>query len=100
MIIRYSDSSTAHAVLYRLTGDTMRAAVEGADDAAEFKLICGAWTSDQGVVVSFEFPLETSMDPFENIPVMHFGEAQAHCAAGGNCVLRRMAAAGGGKPAN
>ena len=99
MIIRYSDNSAVHGVLHRLTGDTLRAAVEGEDDATEFKLIRGAWTSDKGVVAAFEFPVEIGLDLLQTMPVMRPG-AEGRCAAGGNCVLRRMPASGGGRAAN
>ena len=98
MIIRYSDGSYAHGVIHRLTGGTLRAAVAGVEDAIEFRLVHGAWTSDNGVVVSFEFPLETGMEFLQIMPAMpaiSLAETQAHCAAGGDCVLRRLSASAG-----
>jgi hypothetical protein len=92
MIIRYSDGSYAHGVIYRLTGGTLRAAVAGVEDAIEFRLVHGAWTSDNGVVVSFEFPIETGMEFLQIMPAISLAETQAHCAAGGDCVLRRLSA--------
>jgi hypothetical protein len=99
MIVRYSDNSAVHGVLYRLTRDTLRAGLEGEDDATEFKLIRGAWTSDKGAVVTFEFPIETGMDLFQTMPAERF-QADGRCVAGGDCVFRRLAASGGSKPAN
>ena len=101
MIIRYSDGSYAHGVIHRLTGGTLRAAVAGVEDAIEFRLIHGAWTSDNGVVVSFEFPIETGMEFLQIMPAMpampaiSLAETQARCAAGGDCVLRRLSASAG-----
>src|SRR5437764_2577168 len=55
MVIRYSDGSYIHAVIHRLQGGTVRAAVPGLEDAIEYRLIRGQWTSEMGVVVTFEF---------------------------------------------
>jgi hypothetical protein len=61
MIIRYSDGSYAHAVIYSLRGGTLGAAVVGVDEAVEFLLIRGVWTTSRGLVVTFEFPHETAV---------------------------------------
>jgi hypothetical protein len=98
MVIRYSDGSYAEGVIHRLQGGTMRAAVAGVDDAIEYRLVRDQWTSEMGIVVTFEFilDLEKGMDLFQIAPVMiGDGEAShglegARCAAGGDCVLRRM----------
>jgi hypothetical protein len=83
-----------------LTGGVLRAQVAGVDDSVEFKLMRGGWTSDRGIVVSFEFPVETGMEFLQIMPAISFSEQQAHCAAGGDCMLRRMSAAGGSEPLN
>ena len=91
MVIRYSDGSYVEGVIHRLQGGTVRAVVAGVDDALEYRLIREQWTSEMGVVVTFEFTLdlEKKMNLFQNIPVL-IGESEARCAAGGECVLRRM----------
>jgi hypothetical protein len=100
MIIRYTDGSYAHGVIHRLVGGTIRAAVAGVEDAIEYTLIRGAWTSDNGIVVTFEFPFESEMALLPIMPAMRFIERQAHCAAGGDCVLRRMSTSSGNEPVN
>ena len=78
MIVRYEDGSTAHAVIYRLTGSRLRAAVEGADGAG----------------VTFEFPIEIGMEFLQTLTDLALSEEQGHCAMGGDCVIRRMAEPG------
>ncbi|HXB68607.1 MAG TPA: hypothetical protein VNY05_10205 [Candidatus Acidoferrales bacterium] len=105
MVIRYSDGSYVQGVIHRLQGGTVRAAVAGVDDAIEYRLIRDQWTSEMGVVVTFEFilDLEKGLDLFQVAPVM-IGEVEAsrelegaRCAAGGDCVLRRMSGSGMGR---
>jgi hypothetical protein len=95
MFIRYPDGSSAEGVIHRLEGGTVRAVVAGADDAIEYRLIRDQWTSDRGLVVTFEFPTEMGVDTFQIMPVMA-GEREARCAAGGDCVLRRKSDLGTG----
>ena len=78
----------------------MRAAVAGVEDAIEFKIIGNYWFSDKGTVVTFEFQVERGIDFLQIMPAMHLQEGHAHCAAGGDCVLRRMAGSGGNGPLN
>jgi hypothetical protein len=56
MLIRFPDGSAKEAVLVSLTGGVMRVAVARVEDLWEFKLVEGAWISEQCEVVSFEFP--------------------------------------------
>jgi hypothetical protein len=91
MIIRYEDGSMAHAVIYRLIGGNLRAAVEGIDNPADFKLIRGKWISDSGARVTFEFPIEIGMEFLQTLTDLAFGEEHGHCAMGGDCVIRRIA---------
>ena len=93
MVIRYSDGSSAEGVIHRLEGGTLRAAVAGVDDVMEYKLILDHWTSEMGVVVTFEFPMDREPDLFQIVPAM-LDEGRARCAAGGDCVLRQMPASG------
>jgi hypothetical protein len=56
MLIRFPDGSAKEAVLVSLTGGVMRVAVARVEDLWEFRLVEGAWISDECEVVSFEFP--------------------------------------------
>ena len=94
MIVRYEDGSTAHAVIYRLIGSNLRAAVEGADGPVDFKLIRGRWFTDAGAGVTFEFPIEIGMEFLQTLTDLALSEEQGHCAMGGDCVIRRMAEPG------
>ena len=96
MVIRYFDGSYVEGVINRLEGRTVRALVVGVDDAVEYTLIQDKWTSESGVVVTFEFPIEKRMDLLRNLPAM-MGEGEGHCAAGGDCALRRISVAGAGQ---
>ncbi|HUI57239.1 MAG TPA: hypothetical protein VLY04_19825 [Bryobacteraceae bacterium] len=40
-----------------LTGDQLRVALKDRDDVAEFRLVNGAWISEDCEPVTFEFPL-------------------------------------------
>src|ERR1700719_566307 len=70
MVIRYSDGSYVEGVIHRLQGGTVRAAVAGVDDVIEYRLVREQWTSEMGVVVTFEFTLglEKGMDRFQIMP--------------------------------
>jgi hypothetical protein len=93
MIIRYSNGSSAEGVMRRVEGGTVRAEVGGVDDAVEYRLIQDQWTSETGVVVTFEFTVDNGRDLFQIMPVMT-GEEEARCAAGGDCILRRTSGSG------
>jgi hypothetical protein len=90
MIIRYENGSKAHAVIYRLTGGNLRAAVEGIDDPVDFRLIRGKWISNSGAGVTFEFPIEIGMEFIETLTELAQREEEGHCAMGGDCLIRRM----------
>jgi hypothetical protein len=55
MIINYSDGNSVEAVLLSRTEQTMRVAVEGAEDAMELSNIRGTWVSDECEPVSVQF---------------------------------------------
>ena len=55
MLIHYPDGSYAEGAIFGLEGNTMRATVEGVEDAVEYTLIRNSWTSKAGVAVTFEF---------------------------------------------
>jgi hypothetical protein len=96
MVIRYSDGSSAEGVIHRLEGGTMRAAVAGVEDVMDYKLILDHWTSEMGVVVTFEFTVDRELDLFQIVPAM-MDEGRERCAAGGDCVLRQMSGSGAGR---
>jgi hypothetical protein len=99
MVIRYEDGSRAHAVIYRLIGANLRAAVEGVEDPADFKLIRGRWISDRGAAVTFEFPIEIGKEFLQTLTDLALSEEQDRCALGGECVIRRMADSSNGHTA-
>ena len=91
MIVRYEDGSKAHAVIYRLIGGNLRAAVEGSENPVDFKLLRGKWISDSGAGVTFEFPIEIGMEFLQTLTDLALSEERGHCVLGGDCVIRRMA---------
>ena len=99
MIVRYEDGSKAHADIYRLIGAHLRAAVEGVEDPVDFKLIRGNWISDSGAGVTFEFPIEIGVEFLQTLTELAVTEGRAHCALGGECLIRRLADSGNGHTA-
>jgi hypothetical protein len=95
MFIRYPDGSYVEGAIHRIEGSTVRATVGGVDDAIEYTLIQNGWTSQSGVVVTFEFTPGRGLDLFQIAPAK-IVEAAAECAAGGDCALRRISDSGSG----
>jgi hypothetical protein len=91
MIIRYENGSKAHAVIYRLIGGGLRAAVEGIDDPVDFRLIGGKWISNSGTGVTFEFSIEIGTEFLDTLTDLAGSEEDGHCAMGGECLIRRIA---------
>jgi hypothetical protein len=87
MIIRYSDGSCVEGLIHRLERGTLRATVAGIDDAVDFILFEDGWTSERGDDVAFEFTVQREVDVL-------MGAGEPECAAGGDCVLRRMPGTG------
>jgi hypothetical protein len=87
MIIRYSDGSWVEGLLHRLERGTLRATVVGIDDAVEYTLFEDGWISELGDDVTFEFTVQREMD-------VMMGAGEPGCAAGGNCILRRIPGTG------
>jgi hypothetical protein len=90
MIVRYADGSWLEGVIHRLERDTMRATVAGLDDAVEYTFVQGEWTSERGVGVTFEFASHRQEDLWLGLT----GGEEPLCAAGGDCLLRRMPGTG------
>ena len=55
MTIRYTDGHTVEAALLSHTGNSMRLAINGSDDAAEFQQGHGTWVSEDGEPVTIQF---------------------------------------------
>jgi len=55
MTINYSDGKSVEAVLLSRRENTMRVAVEGAEDITELSNIRGTWVSDECEPVSIQF---------------------------------------------
>src|ERR1039457_4551608 len=96
IIIRYSDGSYVEGVIHRLQCGTLRATVAGIDDAVEYILFQDGWTSETGDDVTFEFTPQRDVDVLMGMT----GARERQCAAGGDCVLRRMPGTGGPVPVN
>jgi len=56
LLIIQKDGSSRYGLIVGLTGAVMRVALADGDDVSEFKLVNGAWVSDECEVVSFQFP--------------------------------------------
>ena len=92
MRIVYSDGSFAEAIVFRLVGSKLRAAVAGSGDLAEFTLVSDSWFSESGQVVTFEFLSEAS--GFGGVlPDVTSESEHFLCVVGPECLLRRLARA-------
>jgi hypothetical protein len=91
MVIRFTDGSSVEGVIHRLECGTLRATVAGVDDAVEYTLFQEGWTSETGEDVTFEFTMQRDVD----VVMGMMRASEAECAAGGDCVLRRMPGTGG-----
>ena len=60
MTIIYADGKGVEAVLLSRTENTMRDAVEGAEEAMELSNVGGIWVSDECEPVSIQFALAAS----------------------------------------
>ena len=89
MRIRYADGSLADCMIIRLAGRRLRAAVAGAQDTIEFRLLLEDWVSENGEVVWFE--LATGECQFVQLCSDAAPAISQECAAGGMCMLRRIA---------
>ena len=55
ILIRYRNGRVLRGILLALGDQLIRVAIEGADDAAVFRLVSGVWVTDDCEVVTFEF---------------------------------------------
>jgi hypothetical protein len=55
IFIRYRNGRILRGILLALGDQLIRVAIEGADDAAVFRLVSGVWVTDDCEVVTFEF---------------------------------------------
>jgi hypothetical protein len=95
MLIRYADGSFVEGMIQRLEGGILWVTAAGLDREVEFLLIDREWVSESGSTVTFEFPVRVSTEIFDIVGA----DEDGRCAAGGDCVLRRMWS-GGCSPAN
>ena len=58
MTINYANGRVVEAILLSRGNDTLRAAVQGEDDAQIFTLISGTWVSEEDGTVRIEFAWE------------------------------------------
>ena len=84
MIVRYSDGSFVEGVIKKLEGASLCVEVAGLDKQVCFLLVDGIWRSECGSAVTLEFPSRVSMQFFHSV------DEPGKCAAGGDCVLKRM----------
>jgi len=94
MLIRYADGSFVEGTIQRIDGGLLWVSVDGLDNTVEFVLVDREWVSESGSAVTFEFPVKVSTELFDII----VSDEEGKCAAGGDCVLRRMWT--GSSPAN
>jgi hypothetical protein len=86
MLIRYPDGSFVEGIIQKLQGGLLWVAVAGLDNEVEFVLVDREWVSASGSIVTFEFPVKVSSELFDIV----VSEEDGKCAAGGDCVLRKM----------
>lgn len=95
MLIRYPDGSFVEGMIQRLEAGLLWVTVAGLDREVEFLLVDREWVSESGSAVTFEFPVKVSTELFDIVAT----DEDGRCAAGGDCVLRRVWS-GGCSPAN
>jgi hypothetical protein len=62
MLIHYHEGRTAQAILLSRTANSVRVAVQGAEDIAEFRQVNGTWVSEDCEPVTIEFALAQISD--------------------------------------
>ena len=66
--VGYPGGGSVAAILLGVSGNTLRLALQGWDDAGEFRLVGGQWYSEQGEPVEIDSVLEPvdhgEVDPF------------------------------------
>jgi hypothetical protein len=80
IFVKYESGKKLKGVVLCLGGLHVRVAIQGSDDAVEYRLVSGHWISEDCEVVSFEFadggfPTEDTQD----LPTIFAGEL--HTAA-------------------
>ena len=97
--IEHDADEATHAIMLKVTGRNLRAAVEGIDNPVDFRLIGRKWIASSGAVVTFEFPVEIGMEFLQTLTDVARSQERGLCALGGDCVIRRMADSGNGHTA-
>jgi hypothetical protein len=73
MTINYPDGRVVEAILLSRGNDTLRAAVQGEDDAQIFNLISGTWVSEEDGPVRIEFAWEHCDQAFRRLAIGALG---------------------------
>ena len=81
LYIRFGPFLKLRGILISLSGDTIRVALEGHDDAVEFRRVSGGWISEQGESVEIEWQEAADAGPFR--PQL---KAACHRPAAESCV--------------
>ncbi|HEY1219367.1 MAG: hypothetical protein ABSE42_05210 [Bryobacteraceae bacterium] len=96
MNISYADGTIQEGLVLALAGPELRAAIRGADDPAEFRLVGDTWVAEDGRKVTFVFPLgltksQEFLTAIQEVTVEGLSAPRV-CESGGECLLKRMAA--------
>jgi len=71
IFVKYQNGTTRQGVLLTLGGNWIRVAIQGCDDAVEYRQISGQWISEDCEVVTFEFSEQMhNIDDPEQVPPM------------------------------
>src|SRR5689334_24340780 len=69
--VKYPNGTTRQGVLLTLGGNWIRVAIQGCDDAVEYRQVSGRWISEDCEVVTFEFSERIhDIDDPEELPAL------------------------------
>ncbi len=94
MLITFADNSCMQGLILSVSGKRMRVALKGQEDPIEFTLSDDSWLAEDGRPVRFDFPLgilesQEILTAIQEVTVENL-DAPRSCAAGGECLLRRL----------
>jgi hypothetical protein len=55
VLVNYENGRRLQGIVMTLGGEWVRLAIQGAEDAVEYRLVSGRWVSEDCEVVTFEF---------------------------------------------
>jgi len=55
ILVKYNNGRLQRGIVLSLGDHKIRVAIQGSDDAVEYRMVSGAWISEDCEVVSFEF---------------------------------------------